>query len=130
MNSSHNKQLHLLLNQLKLNEQKKSLVFSFTNGRTESSRAMHHEESLQLIAWLRSQSKDTDSNNRQRRLIIHYAHQMGWELEDGKADMERINAWCIKFGMFKKPLNDHDASELPKLVTQFEKVYLSFLKGI
>jgi hypothetical protein len=55
---------------------------------------------------------------------------MKWELPGGKADMARINAWCMKYGQYKKELNKHNEKELAHLVTQFESAYKSFLKGI
>ena len=60
------------------------------------------------------------------------AHEMGWQKADGKIDIERINNWCLAYGVGpeKKKFNDYKYHELPALVTQFKKVYQSFLKGI
>ncbi len=130
MREAQLKRLHVLLGQTKLMDQKPSLVSSFSNGRTESSRELTDVEAEDLINWLDAQQRINDPGDRQRKLIIHYAHQMGYEREPGKIDMDRVNAWCIKFGQYHKPLNDHTLKELPYLVTQFEQVYKSFLKGI
>ena len=66
--------------------------------------------------------------------VITYAIGIGreddWKTPLGKADIERINAWCIKSGIYHKGFNDHTPAELPHLLTQFEAVYQSYLKGI
>lgn len=124
------RRLHLLLNQAKLMEQKKSLVFSFSKGREESSRELLETEAQELIDWLNDQVRSKDPADAKRKLIIHYAHQMNYELEGGKADMDRINDWSIKYGKFHKPLNDHTLAELSKLVWQFEQAYKDYLKAL
>lgn len=81
-------------------------------------------------------SKNTDKEraSNMRKKIIALAHQMGWSSyhpDSGKkiADMPRINAWCSKYGYLHKELNNYRLTELPKLVTQFDNLYKSFLKG-
>lgn len=69
--------------------------------------------------------------DKMRKAIIADAYNMRWTVNMGGgtivADMHRINGWCIKYGPFKKPLNDHNITELPLLVTVFKKVYEDFL---
>ncbi len=67
------------------------------------------------------------AKDRMRKKIISYAYQMQWVTQEGKADMPRLNNWCVKYGMFHKPLNDHNMPELVQLVTQVEKLYKSHL---
>lgn len=58
-----------------------------------------------------------------RRKIISMAHQIGWQLPaygKPKVNMEKLEGWCLKYGQFHKPLNDHNETELAKLVTQFQ----------
>jgi hypothetical protein len=52
---------------------------------------------------------------------------MGWKLPGGKADMQRIDQWCMKYGHLHAPLNDHLGADLAKLVTTFKKVYDNYL---
>jgi hypothetical protein len=72
--------------------------------------------------------------NTMRKKIIALAHQMGWsKIHPGSgnkiADMQRIDEWCNKYGYLHKRLNQYTIEELPKLVTQYQNLYNSFLKG-
>lgn len=135
------KRIHQLLNSTKMMGEKSDLVRDFTGGREKSSKEMLYNEANNLIKHLEAYENSlspkkvsyapvNDAKNAMRKKIIRYAHLMKWQLPGEKADMERINNWCVKYGQFKQPLNDHDEKELAKLVTQFENVYKSFLKGI
>jgi hypothetical protein len=137
---SYNNMLHALLAKKALTQQKTNLVESFSNGRTTSSRELTDGEARELCNWLQGQPTPSkvpavvaghqpDALQRQRRKIIAIAHNMGWKTKEGKADMPRINAWCLQqFG--KCPLNGYTAQQLPTLVSVFEKVYNQFLKAI
>lgn len=157
MTQALNKQLHALLNSTQLMPQKAVLVTSFTNGRSDSSRDMSQYEAIELIQHLKSIQTQAQANtaphpkhisqqlptiktdkeraNTMRRKIIALAHNMGWSAKHPTsgnkiADMKRINDWCKKYGYLHIPLNDYTAAQLPKLVTQFDNLYKSFLKGI
>lgn len=67
--------------------------------------------------------RNYESENRQRRKILAICYELGWTV-DGRLDFERIDNFCEKRGPFKKKLNEHSGSELPKLVSQFEKLKL------
>lgn len=119
--------LHGFLSANNLMDQKESLVFAFTNGRSRSSKELTYQEAGELITHL----KNIDSRHKMRRKIIKLAHEIGWKLADNKIDMAAIDSWCTTYGFGKKKLNDYSVAELPKLVTQFEngpyKYYLSHL---
>ena len=71
--------------------------------------------------------------NKMRRKIISMSYQMGWFIwgvEKNKPDFVRIDNWCNDKGMFKKNLQAHTYKELTQLVTQFENVLKSYLKGL
>lgn len=109
--------LHGLLTANKLIDQKKALVYAFTNGRSESSKELTFAEASELIKHLRG----NDSSHRMRRKIIKLAHEIGWKKEGSKEiDMAAIDTWCKTYGYLKKPLNDYSRFELPRLVWQFE----------
>ena len=141
---NQNKQLHLYLTQANLTVHKATMVHSYTNGRCTSSKDMHHTEAQALINYLRNQVQlhtpqgNTASHNKvqnQRRKIIAIAHNMGWQIPNPqggkpKADLKRINDWCIKYSFGKKKLNDYTVQELPKLVSIFEGIYKQYLKAI
>ena len=115
------------------------MVGGATGGRTESSKELHYNEAADLIKQLQAMQGKVEwqvkEGNTQRRKIIAIAYNMGWEIPNPqggkpKADMKRINDWCIKFGFGKKTLNDYTTKELPTLVSVFEKVYKEFLNSI
>lgn len=132
---SQNKQLHALCGKLNISsEQKADLVYSYTNGRETSSAEMFIPEAQALINALNhigrtsiKEQKPTkprpvkDAENNMRRKILSICHEMKWT-DKGHLDWTRINAWLLKYGYLKKPLNDYTASELPKLITQFEEL--------
>jgi len=127
-------------------EEKAVLVGRFTSGRATSTTAMLRAEADRMIRILQSKLNNQGSENRMRRHIIAMAHEMGWEkispvtlseegtpgaqLRAGNIDMQRINSWCIQYGKFHKPLNGHNSEELQILVSQFKRVYQSYLKAI
>jgi hypothetical protein len=88
------------------------------------------------VSNLRQLSKQSVTNEQKekmqvmRRKIIHKAHLMGWKLPSGKADMERIDNWCLKYSSYHIRLNDHTFEQLPSLVSQMDKAYKTYLKGI
>lgn len=117
------KALHAILRKQGLISIKTELVASASGGRTESSKEL---TAVEMKALLESLSLET-SDNKMRRKIIKLAHDKGWQVFDQRkaklvADMQRINNWCVKYGQFHKPLNEHDTKELVSLVSQFEKM--------
>lgn len=136
-----NRRLHQLLTETGQMEYKKDLVKGYSSIKSESSKDLLPNEADALIRHLESYKTSlkpakptfktgSPEADRMRKKIIHYAHNMGWERDGGKADMKRIDDWCLKFGRYHKALNDHNETELAHLVTQFEAVYTTFLKSI
>jgi len=121
--------IQVMLAKLRLNSQRMSLIHGFSSGRTESLRELHVVEATEMIRYLKSQDPEEKAAEVMRRKIIALAHEMKWE-QHGRADMKRIDAWMVKSSYLHKKLNQYLYAELPKLVTQFEAVYKSFLKGI
>lgn len=112
---------------------KEEAVLEHTSLRTTHITEMTATEADALIASLRRLQEQRGAvlpSNRMRRNIIAMAHEMRWELPNGKADMQRIDGWCCKYGYLHKPLNDYKVQELPTLVTQLKKVYETLLKAI
>lgn len=132
MNPALNKQLHGLLNKSGLSTQKESLVHSYTNGRSISSKDLTNDEAKNMIGYLNGVvNVESFASNKMRRKIISMAHEMHWHLPGTqKIDMVRLNDWCVKFGYMKKELNKHAYKELPTLVFQFEAVYKSYLSDL
>lgn len=139
--SSQNKRLHQLLNELRIKGEKETLVAAHTQGRTTSSREMYDYEAAQLISTLTVEKMKRDGKllpasqvpepkektpnewvkaQKMRRKMCSLAHTILWKDHLGKADIKRINNWCIKNGKYKKALNEHSYKELIQLVSQFE----------
>jgi len=112
-------------------EDKEDLVSQFSNQRTTSIRAMKTTEAIALIKALNGESdtfRPDNRLNRMQRKILALAHEMDWETEDGKINMDRVNGFCKMRGYRKKTFNDYTEKELPKLITQFEKMYKNHLE--
>ncbi|MBS1740708.1 MAG: hypothetical protein JST88_09225 [Bacteroidetes bacterium] len=118
-----------MMHKLHLAGQKESLIGGASHGRTTSTRELTADEAKSLIQYLKSQDPEEQRAEVMRRKIISLAREMHW-MAGGKADMQRIDAWMVKSSYLHKKINQYRYAELPALVTQFEKVYLSFLKGI
>ena len=125
--------IHVAKTTIKLDEETyRGLIMQYTNGRSSSSKDMYWHEAKQLLDKLTG--NNSEACIRQRRKLIGMAHTMGWEIANvadpmkPKADMNRINNWCVKFGLGHKPLNDYNEKELPKLLTQFEAVLKSHIQ--
>lgn len=112
-------------------DEKKQFILSCTNGRAASTRQLTADEGQQVVdkIWdLIHELNTFQQADRQRKLIIHFAHLMGWQKPNGQADMQRINEYCIKYGYLHKPLMQYTSTELVKLVQQFQLMYLAYLK--
>jgi hypothetical protein len=123
--------INSLLTKLGLRERKTELVLGSSGERTKSTKELTLDEAKALISYLKSQDAEEVKAEKMRKKIISLAHEMHWHLPNStKADMQRIDAWCKKYSPKHKSLNNHTYKELPALISQFERVYSSFLKSI
>lgn len=118
-----------LMSQKGLLAYSEDLATSFTDGRTPRVSQMNNTEAWLLIKHLEEGGQPTAKTKMQRK-ILSLAHEQNWKMFDGKIDMKRVNDWCIKYGYLHKKLNDYTESELPTLVTQFEKAYGDYLNKV
>lgn len=70
------------------------------------------------------------SANQQRRKVIAILAMRGAVTEDGKPDMKHVYAWVLKYGYLHKPFNHYTNAELPRLVTQAERIVNSDMKAL
>lgn len=115
--------------------EKADLILKYSEGRTDTTTGLYYDQARELISDLNkiTETAEAKSEERMKRNIIAMAHEMNWELPDGKIDIERINGWCAHYGYLNKThhrLDDYKLQELPALVSQFKKVYHSYLKNI
>lgn len=123
--------IYTLLNKHGLRDEKESIVSGFTAGRTDSVRAMSFDEAAALIGHLKGLDQEEAGSDKMKNKILSMAHEMGWRIRGTeKIDMDHVNNWCKSLSYAKKPLDEYSYKELPKLVSQFEEVYKSYLKGI
>lgn len=113
--------------------ERSELIQDFTNDKKSSLTELSPWEYNELIKWLNRTYPDGEDlvkikTNQMRRKIIGLFRKMEWQ-DNGKADMERIYAWTLKYGYLKLPLNEYTYEELPKLVTQVETIYAKYLQS-
>jgi hypothetical protein len=124
------KYIRFLLKKSGLLDQKDEVIQAISDGRTTHMRDLTTAETSSLIDLLSGGDDNPKVKDQMIRKMLSTAHAMGWELPDGKVDLARLNAWCEKYTPSKKPLDKIPYKELPGVVTVFDKVYLSFLKGL
>lgn len=111
-------------------EERQSLALQYSKNRTDSTKYLLKHEAEALISDLSKQT-GAETADKMSKKIIHKAKLMGWIIEGtNKPDMDHINEWCKTYGQFHKKLNDHFLDELPKLVSQFDKAYKSYLNNL
>lgn len=131
MNSAQNKAVYALFNKTGLIAQKENIVLGISNGRTPHTRELSHEESSELIKYLKSQDTDEPKAEKMRRKIIAMAHELHWHIPGTqKVDMKRLDNWCKKNGFKHVALNSYTLKDLPTLVSQFEEVQKYYLHKI
>jgi len=126
-------QIQILLTKagIKDKEDRAAVILDYTQGRTGSSRQMYAQEAMELIKKFKGEDPNVAKAEKMRKKIISLAHEMGWRHAGTTSiDMAHVNDWCTKFGYLHKKLNDYKYEELPKLITQFEGVYKSFINKI
>src|SRR5690606_6366891 len=125
-----NNKLYFLLQKLGIDaELKQEMVYRFTNGRTSKSSEMNRNECQAMLNEL-SNSPTIGKEDKMRKKIISLFRKMGYTTNDNKVNMSAVESWVLKYGYLKKPLNTYRYNELPKLVSQAETVYQSFIKSL
>lgn len=123
---AQNARLFTLLGKLRLGEDERhELAFAFSDGRTSSTRELRAYECNNLIHHLEKMLKahpEEVKHYNMRRKVFSLAHQLGWELPNGKVDMVRLNGFCLKRTACKKPLLAMTVKELVAVVTQLENI--------
>src|SRR5688500_9418126 len=82
-------------------EDREALALQYSLGRTDRTSELTFDEARALISDLevnRGGESKAEKEDKMRKRIISMAHEMGWELENGRADMKRIQDWTLKFG--------------------------------
>ncbi len=123
----------------KLGLDSEMMALTFSDERTERISLLTFKEASAMIKKLAEANNENVGGLAKivmPRKIISMAHELGWQLPNlenpakPKADMKRINGWCVNYGFLHKKLNDYTKDELVPLVTQFENMYLKELKKV
>lgn len=128
------RRLYSLLRDKKLMARRHDLVYSHSNGRTENSAELTDQEIDTLLEHVAHYGKEKPTRSgidyqgqQMRRRILSMCYNLGWvswcnTRNKTVVDMQRLDAWMKKYGYLHKPMNSYSYKELPRLVTQFEKM--------
>jgi hypothetical protein len=132
------KRMHTILSKLGVTKEEKVDLMKIhcSDGREIlSSKDLYYSEAASIIEHLSYIQQHTPGMmadylrcDIMRKKIISICREMGWH-KGGRADMERIEEWVLKYGHSGKAFNDYKYKELPMLVTQAENHLASFMKG-
>lgn len=118
------------------------MALQYSNNRTNKVSELTVHEGIDIIKNLTASEPNNDiikKSETMRRKIISMAREMAWVISEPSklngvsvlnANMDRINNWCIKYGYLKKSLNEYTFAELPKLVSQFEKLHTQYINEL
>ena len=110
----------------------REMINNMTQKRTTSRKELYGYEIVSLIQHLANRKGGKavieptkfDANDRQRKRLISKFREMGYNTNEAKADMIRINATLLEH--WGKEINGYDAKELAKIVGVIQKVWLPF----
>lgn len=115
-------------------ETKAMMVEGFSLGRCSSTKDLYDEEATLMLQHLQANDPNKAAIEKMKGKIFYYCHEMGWTVlkTSGKrvVDMKRLDEWCVSRSYLKKKLDWYKYKELPKLVTQFQAVYTSFIESL
>ncbi len=107
------------------------LVSEFTQNQADSIEQLRADERSGFMLLVRSRYykeintrwDNTPANQMRRKIIALLHYKMNYS-------MAQLEAWVEKYSSVKKPFNKHSYHELVTLVSQAERVYKSYVKGI
>jgi hypothetical protein len=127
MNSAENRRYHLLLKECGITNEddKKTLVAAWSDGRTTSSTELTPVETTAMLRHL--QNEHSKLCKPMRGKVIHYLCLLGYVIPGTKeADFDKINRFIVDMGSNNPRrviLNYLYYSELPAVVSQVEVMY-------
>lgn len=114
--------IHTLLNKQGLTHLKAELVYSFSDGRTQSSRELTLIEAKRFIQYLKDQDASSDIIKRIYHLGYLSGIIYGETPEDKAMNTAKLNMFCKERGTVKKALHQQSVKELKRTVKQFESI--------
>ena len=122
------KKIHTLLNQQGLLDEKPTLVYSISEGRTQSTKELTVNEGKRLITFLLN---DDNVNESKCVAVFRAIYRLAWDMDiiygkttdDYHMNVAKLNMFCRKRGTVKKNLSQMNLTELRKTQRQFEAMY-------
>lgn len=115
------------------------LIESFTEGKKNSLKQLTAREYNEFIQWLNRQNQTQhqkqdwkqSKENVMRRKVISLLKSIGYSTAENKADMARINQWCIDYGHLHKELKEYKTTtDISKLLFQAEEMYRKHVESL
>ncbi len=132
MNTKENLRYRCLLKELGMSDdEKQTMVASFSNGRSTSSKDLTAVEVEAMLRYL--QDSHSARCKPMRGKIIHYLSLLGYVDGQNRPDWNRINDFIKGIGSNNPrqvQLNFLYYSELPAVVSQVEQMYRKELKKL
>lgn len=125
------KKIHTLLNQQGLLDEKPTLVYSISDGRTQSTKELTVNEGRRLITFLLN---DDNVNESKCVAVFRAIYRLAWDMDiiygnttdDYHMNVAKLNMFCRERGTVKKNLSQMDLTELRKAQRQFEAMYSKY----
>lgn len=124
------KKIHTLLNQQGLMDEKRTIIHSVSEGRTDSTKQLTANEARQMISWL----LDADEENKKRQEVFKAVYGLAFKMdiiygntdEDYQMNIAKLNVFCRERGTVKKNFTSQNLAEMRRTHRQFEAMYKKF----
>lgn len=118
-------------------DDKRGIIASFTNGRSERTNDMHFNEAHSMIEHLSkiagevptpevAHARRLQQEDKMRKKVISIAYKLGWTKPNGKCDYDKLNNFIATHPVSERKgisnINDYNYKELVKLINQFESL--------
>jgi hypothetical protein len=120
--------IHVLLQQKGLLDEKKAMIYSISDGRTDSTKDITSNEARRLIAFLLDENSEIKEKI---KIAINAIWKIAWEMgiiygkteDDYNMNIAKMNMFCRQRGAVKKNFTEMTFPELQKVHRQFEAMY-------
>jgi hypothetical protein len=118
-------------------EARHALVYSFTDGRTQSSKGLSFEEAQRLLSSLNGKNSEKVKAmlNIEAKRLVKQIYSLSFKIpflnehysendtpEDVEMNKAKISVWTRKYTACKKPVSRMSIPELEETVTQMQKI--------
>ena len=119
------------MNQQGILDEKPTLVYSVSDGRTQSTKELTMNEGRQLISFLLGDDKEANSKC---IAVFRAIYRLAWNMDiiygdtadDYHMNVAKLNIFCRERGTVKKNLSEMTLTELRRVQKQFEAMYSKY----